>query len=147
MAWWRPRRDRRVAALGGLPVRTGRRAAEHEIVPFTPAPLDEAAARREIEHIVAGLAPHAVDEATGHILDGLIDRWADRWAGDVDLQFAAYQAGAAYRADGAAASLAQHHVLRGHDQRRLAQSEFVLAAALADATGRAPSTVGRRESA
>lgn len=58
---------------------------------FTPSPVDAASYRTEIERRAGALTPDAVDEATGHALDRLIDSWADQWDAAVVREYARYR--------------------------------------------------------
>jgi hypothetical protein len=128
MSWWRRRRGRRLSALGGSP------PADPAVVPvaerFVPTPIDETAARREIESLVAGLAPGGVDEATGAPLDNLINALADQWLADVRAQHARYVARATPLLERVEASVGQTDVLAMHDHSVLAHKVLALETAL-----------------
>jgi hypothetical protein len=125
LPWWR-RRDRRVARLGGRPLTATQWWEEPQLTPFAPEPVDEDLAHREIDVYVGGLFPYAVDEATGHALDRLIDGWAGGWLRQVDIEYVAYIAEAEHRLGQAQAALAQQRVLSLHDRQRLADLNSVL---------------------
>jgi hypothetical protein len=97
---------------------------------FAPTPVDEAAARREIESFMAGLAPGSVDEATGGPLDNLINALADQWLADVRAQHARYVARVTPMLERAEASVGQTDVLAMHDHSVLAHKVLALESAL-----------------
>ncbi|WP_432832415.1 hypothetical protein [Dactylosporangium sp. CA-092794] len=55
--------------------------------PFEPRAIDQQAARSEIEAIVGALAPDGTDEATGHVMDGLINVWTEAWVAELAVDF------------------------------------------------------------
>lgn len=54
--------------------------------PFEPRAIDQDAARQQIENWVVRLAPEAVDECTGHVMDRLINVWADAWVAELTVE-------------------------------------------------------------
>lgn len=127
-AWWREARDRRLVAMGGR-----RQVGESDrpaIEPFAPAAVNDEAARRKIDELVSGLAPGAVDEATGHSLDNMINAWADQWVTDVCAQHAWYVARASLRQELSDAAARQVNDLAVHDRTILAHTVLAVESAL-----------------
>ncbi|GAA3300474.1 hypothetical protein Dvina_04260 [Dactylosporangium vinaceum] len=90
-----------------------------EPVAFAPTPVDLEPFRAELERMVGGLAPEAVDEATGHVLDNLINTWAERWIADLVSEHAAYRVAVERHLALADALLARQVVLSHHRYRAL----------------------------
>ncbi|MEV0129735.1 hypothetical protein AB0H83_14915 [Dactylosporangium sp. NPDC050688] len=86
--------------------------------PFEPRAIDQAAARREIEAIVGVLAPDATDEATGHVMDRLIDVWTEAWVAELAVDFQRHGLRNARTAMIAAALAAREAVLNTDARRR-----------------------------
>src|SRR5271163_4775926 len=78
----RSRKSRREDSAGRRDVRPP------AAVPFTPAPVDRAAATAWVTEQARQLAPGAVDEALGYALDNLINAQADQWVAQVQSEFA-----------------------------------------------------------
>lgn len=141
-AWWREARDRRLVAMGGHS-QVGE-LDRPEIEPFAPAAVNDEAARRKIDELVSGLAPGAVDEATGHSLDNMINAWADQWVTDVCAQHAWYVARASLRQDLSDAAARQVNDLAAHDRTVLAHTVLAVESALLRLVGLgSDSTKGR----
>lgn len=85
-AWWRGHRK---ATLGGS---LSDPADAPEVEPFTPTRIDEAEALRVVEGLAASLPPGSMSDATGYLLDTLIDTLADQWIADIRAQHARYVA-------------------------------------------------------
>ena len=58
---------------------------------FHPSDVDKEAARRQVAKMVEGMAPDAVDEATGDRLDNLVNTWEDQWLTGVQQEYASYR--------------------------------------------------------
>lgn len=119
--WWIGRRARRVELLGGKPM-TGMNARRgNDIVEFSPPAIAKAEERSEVDGLLAKLGTTAVDEATPHPLDNLINTREDQWLADVHAQYTHFHAQSAYRSGDYTATLRQAEVLRDADARRVAE--------------------------
>ncbi|MDH2430329.1 hypothetical protein [Sphaerisporangium sp. TRM90804] len=123
------RRDRRVAALGGLPYSS----EPVKVTGYVPS-LREEERVAMIEQYVARLMPEAVDEATGYPLDNLINAMADLWLLDVDEQYSRFRSEATLRLGEAQAVSEQYSVLHSYDRRRLDEVERALETVLSQVT-------------
>ncbi len=134
MPFLRRGRSRRIVAFGGV-----RGPADPAVPPqierFTPTPIDEGQARREIEGLVSGLAPAAVDEATGGPLDNLINALADQWVADVRAQHARYVASVIPKLELTEAEGNQVEAMRSHDRSKLSHMIVAVESALLRLSG------------
>jgi hypothetical protein len=110
--------------------------------PFRPRPIDKRDAHRRIEEIARGLLPGAVDEATGHAADNLVNAWAVSWASAVTQQYFAYLTLADLRVERAAARRVRPQLRHEQDRRHLDELATGRAAALARLTGRPTEPAG-----
>jgi heme/copper-type cytochrome/quinol oxidase subunit 4 len=118
-AWWHRRWQRRIVARGGhIASRT-----QPAPVPFTPTPVDEAAATAWVTDKADSLVPGAVDEALGHALDNAINARADQWIALVHSEFAQHIAGLRYMRDHADSAVAQEIRLQPPDTHRVIETE------------------------
>jgi hypothetical protein len=120
--WSRRRRLRRIAAPDGRPAATGWPYPKPPA--FTPTPVDTERARQRIDKVVAGLIPHAFDEATGHLPMNLINSWADQWIDQVDGEFESYRHEVRREIGLATAALAELDSAHDADARRLAELDL-----------------------
>ncbi|MFG3557841.1 hypothetical protein ACGGAQ_26015 [Micromonospora sp. NPDC047557] len=57
--------------------------------PVDPDPQYERDAhlsREQVSRLVAEMAPRGTDEGTGHVLDNMINYWADGWLADIETE-------------------------------------------------------------
>jgi hypothetical protein len=95
-----PRWARLLIAAGARPAPVTRGVGRLAFAPFTPVRVDVAAARAGIDGVVAEMMrPGALDETPGHVLDDLIDAWADQWVSAVTAEHAQYVAVTTSQAD------------------------------------------------
>lgn len=90
---------------------------------FHPSDVDKEAARRQVAKMVEGMAPDAVDEATGDRLDNLVNTWEDQWLTGVQQEYASYREQAGKLAGEEAAILAQLDPIRAGDRDELAKAK------------------------
>lgn len=121
--WWRRRRLRRIATPDGKPVGSGWPYPKPPA--FTPTAVNDAAARQRVDQVVAGLIPHAFDEATGHVPMNLINTWADQWTDQVDSEFESYRHRVKQEIGLAAAALTELDSLHEADVRRVLELDAV----------------------
>jgi hypothetical protein len=130
-AWWRRRWQRRILARGGY---IGSQTPPAP-VPFTPTPVDDAAATAWVIEKADSLVPGAVDESLGHALDNTINAWADQWIALVHSEFAQHLAGLQYLRDHADSAVAQEIRLQPPDTHRVIETETARNAAAARLRG------------
>ena len=118
-AWWHRRWQGRIVARGGHIASQTLPAA----VPFTPTPVDEAAATAWVVEKADSLVPGAIDEALGHALDNAINARADQWIALVHSEFAQHLAGLQYMRDNADSAVAQEIRLQPPDTHRVIETE------------------------
>ena len=87
---------------------------------FTPPPVDVDAYRARIEHHADSLVD-ALDEATGHALDTLVNLWADQWVAALDAEHEVYLPKVGEAAGEAEARVALTRGLWMHDVSRLGE--------------------------
>jgi hypothetical protein len=137
MGWRHQRRGRRLNALGGNSY--PRKPYHMPKVPrFEPVPVDEAQARQKLGKLIEGLAQGAVDEATGHPLDNLINAMADQWVADVYAQHARYVATLVPLMELTEATTEQTDVVVTHDRSVLSHQVLGLENALLRVVGHDP---------
>ncbi len=90
-------------------------------IEFTPSRIDRESAHREIRGHAGRLAPEAVDEATGHVLDPWIDARAEQWLAEVEDEHGSYRVRAESKAGKAKADLSKLDRQRGQAERRLGE--------------------------
>lgn len=98
---------------------------------FEPSTVDEEAREAEVTRLVDALTPDAIDEATGHVLDNLINHWASKWIADVTAEYAQYRGRVGYAVDRAFKLVDKLRVLRRRDDRGLQEAELARDAAIA----------------
>jgi hypothetical protein len=103
--------------------------------PFRPRPINKRDAHRRINKIARALLPGAVDEATGHAADNLVNAWAVGWASAVNQQYFEYATLADLRVERAAARRVRPQLRHEQDQRYLDELATGRAAALAGLIG------------
>jgi hypothetical protein len=118
-AWWHRRWRRRILARGGHIASQTLPAP----APFTPTPVDEAAATAWVIEKADSLVPGAVDESLGHALDNAINARADQWIALVHSEFAQHLAGLQYLRDHADSAVAQEIRLQPPDTHRVIETE------------------------
>jgi len=91
---------------------------------YAPRRIDEKSYVEQIQELATGLAG-AVDEATGHSLDNLVNTWADMWTADAIAQYAAYEVRARYRYAERRAAVLQYELMKAYDADDLAEAELV----------------------
>ncbi|AHH97320.1 putative membrane protein [Kutzneria albida DSM 43870] len=95
---------------------TGARVSE-----FEPAAVGRTAAYREIAEHVDRLAPGAVDEASGDVLDSWIDARTEQRLGELDCDYQDYRLHTEVRAGRANAALPRLEIQLRHEELRLAE--------------------------
>lgn len=88
---------------------------------FEPTAVVRKAAQRELADHVDRLAPGALDEASGDVLDSWIDARTDQRLGELDCEYQDYRHRAEARAGRANAALPRLEIQLRHDERRLAE--------------------------
>lgn len=130
-AWWHGRAQRRIKARGGhvAGLTTPRP------MPFTPTPVDKAAAIKQITEQAAGLVPGAVDEALPYTLDNQINARTDQWIAQVHSEFAQHMTWLDYMHDRAGANVEQEARQQPPDTHRVIETETARNAAAARLRG------------
>lgn len=94
--------------------------------------------RDKLSNLIEGLAPDAVDEATGNPLDNLINAMADQWVADVRAQHARYVAALTPLIELTDATADQTDVVAMHDRSVLSHQVLGLENALLRVVGHDP---------
>jgi heme/copper-type cytochrome/quinol oxidase subunit 4 len=97
--------------------------------PFTPTPVDEAAATAWVVEKAGSLVPEAVDEALGHALDNSINARTDQWIALVHSEFAKHLAELQYQRNHADSAVVQEIRLQPPDTHRAIETEMARNAA------------------
>jgi hypothetical protein len=92
-------------------------------IPFTPTPVEKAAAIRQVTDEAAGLVPGAVDEALPYTLDNQINARTDQWIAHVHSEFAQYRTWLDYLRNRADANVAQQTQRQAPDTHRVIETE------------------------
>lgn len=106
-------------------------ADEPDIPEFRPSTVDEEVRKAEVTRLVDELAPAAVDEGTGHVLDNLINHWASKWIADVTMEYAYHRSRVGYAVDRAYTVVDKLRDLKRGDDRDLQEAELARDAAIA----------------
>jgi hypothetical protein len=134
MDWSRGGRTRGPATLSrSAPASDSQRVPRLEA--FEPRPINEVAARSQVDGLVARLV-QGVDEATGGPLDNLINSLADMWVADVRKEYANYVARVLPMLDVNEAAVQRAAVMTRHDHNVLSHMVVALESALLRLTGR-----------
>jgi hypothetical protein len=99
--------------------------------------------RQRIDQVVAGLIPHAFDEATGHVPMNLINAWADQWIDQVDSEFESYRHQVKQEIGLATAALAELESLHEADVRQVQDLDVARRHVFGELTG--PDATAARE--
>jgi hypothetical protein len=97
--------------------------------------VNEPEAREQVDKVVAGLIPHAFDEATGHIPMNLINSRADQWIDQVDREFESYRHEIRREIGLATAALAELDAVHDADRRHAEELDGARRAIVDELTG------------
>ena len=108
---------------------------DQDLPPFRPEAADSAAFRAELMALIDKLLPAAVDEATPHVLDKMIDKHTLVRVARLTRQLAEYQENLMPYLIDARAELAYEEVVHEAEQRNLAELRAARDAAVRKLSG------------